>query len=364
MREIEIYGDLLQKRPDLGMNLFEDDPSIYVGGGTPSVPDSGMVCDVLRRTAEVFDISENAEKTIEVNPFSFTAQKALDYIEAGFNRISIGVQSLDDKVLKTLGRLHDRHRAIEAIETAGDAGFTNISADLMIGVPGQSLEGIIEDADTLIEHGARHISMYSLTIEEGTPFYERYSKTLEDIVPQETERAMYHGLREHLRSRGLMPYEISNCAIPGYESRHNSHYWRGGEYFAIGAGAHAYIESVRFAHPDDADSYMKAMKAVTSSDFEQMLDGGRDDIGAAIALERLEGEDKMHEYAMLMLRTSGGVDCREFKTRFGADARKVFEQAIDENKRKGLLEDTGSFLRLSKEGLDFANGVFADFLLS
>ncbi len=362
-KELKIYEELLGVRNDLGRTGGDDDiDTIYVGGGTPSVVDADKLCELVEETKKVYEIKEDAEITIEANPFSLTADKAIAYSKAGFNRISIGVQSLDDEVLKTLGRLHDRQKAIEAIETATDAGFTNISADLMIGIPGQSLEMIKRDADTLISLRVKHISMYSLTIEEGTPFYKRYSKTLEDLVPQEAERMMYHGLREHLAGCGFRPYEISNCAIEGYESRHNTMYWHGGEYYAIGAGSHGYLDSVRFAHPDDVALYVRSMADVGAEDYVRLLKGDCDDIGAIRALERLTLKDKMHEYAMLMLRTTDGIDRRIFSQKFGVDAGEVFECAIKENLARGWLETSGGRIRLTAEGLDFANAVFADFL--
>ena len=362
-KELKIYEELLGARDDLGRTGGDDVDTIYVGGGTPSVVDADKLCELVEETKKVFEIKEeDAEITIEENPFSLTADKAIAYSNAGFNRISIGVQSLDDEVLKTLGRLHDRQKAIEAIETATDAGFTNISADLMIGIPGQSLEMLKRDADTLISLGVKHISIYSLTIEEGTPFYKRYSRTLEDLVPQEEERMMYHGLREHLAGCGFRPYEISNCAIEGYESRHNTMYWHGGEYYAIGAGSHGYLDSVRFAHPDDVGLYVRSMADVGAEDYVRLLKGDCDDIVAIRALERLTLKDKLHEYAMLMLRTTDGIDRRIFSEKFGVDAGEVFECAIKENLARGWLETSGGRIRLTAEGLDFANAVFADFL--
>lgn len=359
LAELTMLESLIRRNPGLGLDT-EGGDTIYFGGGTPSVPDSSLVCDLLTEARRIFDIGKDAEITIEANPFSLTADKAIAYRKAGFNRISIGAQSLDDNVLKTLGRLHDREGAINALDTARDAGFTNISADLIIGVPGQTLSGVIRDADTLIEHGAVHISMYSLTIEEGTPFYSLYRDTLEDLVPPESEREMYHGLRDHLASRGFVPYEISNCALPGHESRHNMMYWRGGEYFAVGAGAHGYLGGVRYAHPDDVDLYTG--NRTDADGFERLLSGQTDDIGAIRALERLTLKDKMHEYAMLMLRTSGGIDPKEFETRFEKSVRELFAQAIESNVAKGLLVDTGDRICLTAKGLDFANQVFEDFI--
>ena len=310
-----------------------DPETIYFGGGTPSFVDASYVCDTLRYIREMFSISDG-EFTIEVNPNSFDEKKGRAYIEAGFNRISIGVQSLHDDALKTLGRLHDSKEALEAIEAAKNAGFENISCDLITGVPGQALTDLYEDADKLLLAGAKHISMYSLMIEEGTPFEEVYGDRLGDFVDEDLERRMYHGLRDYLAGRGLIPYEISNCAFPGYESRHNLSYWSGSEYYAFGAGAHGYLDSERFAHPEDVGEYIEdPLKRITE--------------------EVLSQEDKVKEKIMLALRTSEGVR-RELAA--------GFEDVVSKNIAAGYLEEIAGGYRLTRRGLDFANLVFMDFL--
>ena len=310
-----------------------DVETVYFGGGTPSFVDASYVCNAFRKIRHLFSLEEG-EFTIEVNPNSFDADKARKYREAGFNRISIGVQSLHDDVLQTLGRLHDRQEALDAIECAKSAGFTNISCDLILGVPGQREEDLYEDAQILIDAGAKHISMYSLMIEEGTVYEQRYGDRLDEYVDPDLERRMYHGLRSFLESRGLIPYEISNCAFPGYESRHNLSYWQGREYYAFGAGAHGYLNSERFAHPEDIGEYIKdPMKRITE--------------------EVLTEEDKCKEKCMLALRTSAGI-CRESAKQYGA--------IISKNMELGYLEECNTGYRLTSKGLDFANQVFMDFV--
>lgn len=359
LKELSIYKELINKG-ELPDNNSDEIDTVYFGGGTPSVPDSEMVCEFLTRAIDVFDIKDNAEITIEVNPFSFTLEKAKAYKTAGFNRVSIGIQSLDSEVLKTLGRLHDREQAIKAVSIAKEAGFTNISTDMIIGVPGQTLEKLIAEADELISLGAIHISMYSLTIEEGTPFYAKYKDTLEDYVSQEEERAMYHGLRDYLKSRNIIPYEISNCAMPGFASKHNNSYWEGREYIALGAGSHGYINGIRYGHDDNVEDYIKAVDSCQVSDCNDLESMIKRDI--IEVEEELSFDDKMHEYAMLMLRTMSGIDREEFFTRFCLKVDDVFEDALKANKIKGFLEDDGRYIRLTGSGLDFANSVFSDFI--
>lgn len=305
--------------------------TIYFGGGTPSYADAEGICSTFKEIIEKFEIKDG-EFTIEVNPNSFTVEKGRIYREAGFNRISIGVQSLHDEVLKTLGRLHSSEEALAAIDAAKEAGFTNISCDLIIGVPGQTLEDLYMDADKLISAGAKHISMYSLMIEEGTLFEQLYGGKLDQYVDEDLERSMYHGLRDHLDAKGIHPYEISNCAYTGFESRHNLAYWKGREYYAFGAGAHGYIESVRFYHEENIEKYLL------------------DPIHVEVE-ETLSEKDKNKERIMLALRTTAGVS---------KDQTAGFEDIIDKNLKAGYLEKTKTGYRLSRKGLDFANQVFMD----
>ncbi|MBP5181252.1 MAG: radical SAM family heme chaperone HemW [Clostridiales bacterium] len=307
--------------------------TVYFGGGTPSFVDASYVCNALKSIRHWFSI-EDGEFTVEVNPNSLDEAKARAYKEAGFNRISIGVQSLHDDVLLTLGRLHDRNEALHAIRIAKDAGFDNISCDLILGVPGQREEDLYEDASCLIEAGAKHISMYSLSIEEGTPFENKYGDKLYEFVDEELERKMYHGLRDFLKTKGFGTYEISNCALPGYESRHNLSYWSGSEYYAFGAGSHGYLNSVRFAHPESIEEYVKdPMKRITE--------------------EVLSEEDKNKERCMLALRTSRGMNF---------ELCKDYPDEIKKNLNLGYLEKTDTGYRLTSKGLDYANQVFMDFV--
>lgn len=323
--------------------LSNEISTVYFGGGTPSLVDSSLICDSFSLIKKKFELSEDGEYTIEANPNSLTLEKAKSYKEAGFNRISIGIQSLHEDTLSLLGRLHNKEEALLAIKIALDAGFTNISGDLIIGVPGQTLEDLYEDALTLIDAGVKHISMYSLSIEEGTPFYEKYGDRLSDYVDEDKEREMYHGLRKFLSSYGFDAYEISNCAIKGYESNHNNAYWSANEYYAFGAGSHGYLDSQRFAHEDDVCAYI-------SNPLKRIIE------------ETLDEDDKLHEYAMLSLRTSKGIDINDFKSRFNKSVGDVFANQIVSNISRGLLIREDGYIKLTSKGLDLANQVFMDFL--
>lgn len=328
--------------------------TIYFGGGTPSYPDSDKVCSLLLTIREAFAIRQDAEITIEINPSSLTASKAKAYREAGFNRVSVGVQSLSDSVLKTLGRLHDSKRAIEAINILKEAGFTNISADLITGVPGQTREGVLSDIDKFASLGVKHVSTYSLTLEEGTAFYSRYNDKLEDLVPPEEERAVYHAVRRRLEELGIIPYEISNSACAGFRSVHNGSYWNGSEYFAIGAGAHGFTNGIRYGHADSIDEYIRVMSSA--------VPGGGIPDGLICVEEEMTLEDRMAEYPFLRLRTSEGIDAVVFAQKFGRDVHDVFGGTIEANVSRGLLEDSDGHIRLTEKGLDFADAVIRDFL--
>ena len=363
IKETELIGSVITDKT--GTNPLTDadgKDTVYFGGGTPSVPDSHLIAELLGSVKKNFNISDDAEITIEVNPSSVREDKLEEYLKAGFNRISLGVQSLHDDVLKTLGRLHDSKGAVDAIKKITAAGFTNVSADLITGVPGETLEGIKQDIKTFHELGVKHISTYSLSIEEGTPFFERYSKTLEDLVSPDDERKMYHGTREFLQSLGYETYEISNSALPGFKSIHNSSYWNSCEYFAIGAGAHGYLGDMRYGHKDDVISYINEMEKLTSKDYKDFLEGRKNNLVSLYAEEMLSKEDKMREVPFLRLRTTEGILLDEFFKMFGEEFENVFAREVEDNIKKGLLERKERTLRLTRSGLDLANKVIEDFL--
>ena len=363
IREVEILGSIIDETTGTNpLTDIDNKDTVYFGGGTPSVPDSKFITELLRTIKEAFNIASDAEITIEVNPSSVTTEKLTEYLQAGFNRISLGVQSLDDEVLKTLGRLHDSKGAIEAIEKIREAGFTNISADLITGVPGETLEGIKNDIKTFREHGVKHISTYSLMIEEGTAFYDRYNTTIEEYISPETEREMYHGTRAFLNELGYETYEISNSAMPGFKSIHNSSYWNSCEYFAIGAGAHGLLGDLRYGHRDDVRAYIEEMNTITSDGYKAFLDGNKNDLKSLYIEEKLSEEDKMREVPFLRLRTTEGILLDEFKKAFGVEFEDVFGKAVKNNIEKGLLERKERTLRLTRSGLDIANIVIEDFL--
>lgn len=350
---------------EYGISPGNGPDTVYFGGGTPSCVPEKYICGLLETIKDSFAISPDAEITLEVNPASFDAVKGRAYLNSGFNRLSMGIQSLDDDVLRTLGRLHDSKGALKALDAAFEAGFENVSADFITGVPGQSLEGVLSGLERVTDMGVKHISTYSLMIEEGTQFYARYKDNIEEIVPPETEREMYHTVRDFLEGKGIIPYEISNSAVPGFESRHNSSYWDGCDYYAIGAGSHGFLNSVRFGHYDDVDSYVSSIGNI-STGAAPLLGFGSGTSESVEGLlyceERMSGTDRMREYPFLRLRTSKGIDTDEFKRRFGKDFAEVYKNELKENIGKGYLKVKGQNVTLTEKGLDYANLVMEDFL--
>lgn len=363
VKEARFWADFDKKH---GSSCDSGPDTVYFGGGTPSCVPEELVCALLEEIISSFGISSDAEITLEVNPASFSKEKGKKYLSSGFNRLSMGIQSLDDGVLKTLGRLHDSKGAIKALNEAFESGFANISVDFITGVPGQNIDMILNGLKTVIDMGVKHVSTYSLSIEEDTPFYDLYKDSIEDLLTPETERSMYHVVRRFLGSNGIIPYEISNSSIPGYESRHNTAYWDGADYYAIGAGAHGYLNSVRFGHEDNVGSYIKCAGSIKEDDILKLL--GYEIItadsveGLFYCEERLTLEDKMREYPFLKLRTSKGIDTAEFYNRYGKKFEEVFKNELAGNIGKRLLTSEGQRIFLTEKGLDLANLVMEDFL--
>ncbi len=296
--------------------------SIYFGGGTPTTLSPNLLEKLLHGIKKQFPCS--GEITIEANPATISKDSLYRIRQAGFNRISIGVQSLDDDELKALGRLHTKEDAIQSILDAHVAGFSNISADVMFGHPCQTAESVIKTVEALVSLPISHISTYSLSVEENTPF----DKAGLTPVDEETERQMYHSIRQFLLNSRFVHYEISNFARAGFEAVHNSIYWTGGEYIGLGAGAHGYLDGVRYQNMENVQKYLDAESPVVSKIV-------------------LTEEDKEEEKYMLGLRMLRGIPI---------DTNPKFPKLIAE----GLLEMTEGNVRLTEKGLDIANYVICE----
>ncbi|MBO4687726.1 MAG: radical SAM family heme chaperone HemW [Clostridiales bacterium] len=346
-------ADLLSRREEMDPDTLLKSPlqTIYFGGGTPSLMAPSQLMTILGALRDAFGITENCEITLEANPGTIDEKKMQALIESGVNRLSLGIQSLDDSVLRTLGRIHDADTGRRAIRDAKRAGFRNLSCDLMLGIPGQTLKSVKDSIDFLLSEEIPHISLYSLILEEGTPMYVRYGGDIEKYVTQEQDREMYHLVTETLTSSGFVHYEISNMARPGFESRHNLMYWRAENYYGLGVGAHYYLGDERGRHVETVPEYIESMR---KKDVEKE---------AVWQAEEILGRDeKRKEFMMLGFRTSDGVREAIFKERFGTTMDSVFGAEIQREIEAGLVTAVEGGYRLTKKGVDLANQVFMDYV--
>lgn len=339
--------------------------TIFIGGGTPSAVDARWIQVLMNQVRESFQVDDDAEITMEANPGTLTAQKLSVYRQAGINRLSMGLQSTDDAELARLGRIHTYEEFLENYRLAREAGFTNINIDLMSALPGQTLASYEEGLRKVLALSPEHISAYSLIIEEGTPFWDRYGEEPqarkvpgEWILPDEEEdRRMYHRTKEILAEFGYDRYEISNYARPGYACRHNAGYWTGVPYLGLGLGASSYEGDRRYSNTREMEEYL-AVLMDESCDPKQVKKLYRD-------VQILTVEEQMEEFMFLGLRLTDGVKADVFQNRFGRSLQQVYGQVLKDMETKGLLEQTGdqNGWRLTQMGLDVSNYVLAEFLL-
>ena len=322
--------------------------SVFVGGGTPSVVSERDMVTLLSIVREYFDLSEEAEITIEVNPGTVTQDKLKEYRSAGFNRLSIGLQSAEEEQLKRIGRIHTYSQFLDAYGWALEAGFENINVDVMSALPGQSFESYVSTLNTLLSlpKPPVHISAYSLILEEGTVLMQQYERGELELPDEETDRAMYEETKRILESHGYRRYEISNYALPGFECRHNIGYWTRTEYVGFGIGAASLVKEERFSNGCDLQEYLQ------------------DPAGLECERKKLNLRQQMEETMFLGLRLTEGVDRREFQTRFDTVLEQVYGEVIEANLRDGLLQysDDGDRLFLTEKGLNLSNYVMAQFI--
>jgi oxygen-independent coproporphyrinogen-3 oxidase len=275
----------------------------------------------------------------------------MDYLRvlkfSGINRLSMGLQSTDNTVLKKIGRIHKYEDFLINYNDALKAGFHNISADIMFGLPGQDIEGFSNTVETVSKLGLRHISAYSLIIEEGTPFFDLYEEGKLDLPEESEERKMYYLLIDTLSSKDYIHYEISNFSKKGFESQHNIRYWERGEYFGFGLSAHSLVENVRYENTEDLSFYIE-----NSSNLKNIRTNSHE----------ISEKEAMEEFMFLGLRLIKGIDVEKFKKTFGKDIFSVYYGTIHDNIKKGLLLYEANRIFLTAKGLDLSNMVMADFL--
>ena len=342
------YAKRLMEDIDCMGKEYGDIPvdTIFIGGGTPSVPESRLIVDLMEHVNRAFQISDGAEISMEANPGTVTREELKEYRRAGINRISFGLQSANDRELKLLGRIHTWAEFLESFALARECGFTNLNIDLMSALPGQTCKSWKDTLKRVTDLEPEHISAYSLIIEEGTPFGEKYgSEEGRKLLPDEdSEREMYHETKRFLRECGYERYEISNYAKPGRECRHNIGYWTGVPYLGLGLGASSYMNGSRFA---------------VSSDMQQYLE---EKPGTFTDVEKLTKKDMEEEFFYVGLRMTAGVSLSEFERRFGVTAKEVYPGLMETFVEEKAAEFRGDRFVLTDYGLDVSNYIMAQFL--
>ena len=326
--------------------------TIFIGGGTPSILLPGEIMNILATLRSIFKVDEAAEITIEVNPGTLTAIKAAEYLDAGINRMSIGLQSAHNDELAMLGRIHTYEQFLASYQTARDAGFRNINIDLISAIPGQTLHSYLDTLERVLKCRPEHISSYSLIVEDGTPLAED-TELLAKLPDEEADREMYEATRKVLEMSGYKRYEISNYARPGYACRHNIGYWTGVEYLGLGLGASSLAGGKRFQVTADLNRYLVFTK-------EELAAGAQYE-----EIHELSRQERMEEFMFLGLRLTGGVCTAEFERRFGVTMEAVYGEVIERLLKEGLLEasaQTDSHIRLTEYGLDVSTYALAEFL--
>jgi len=346
LRELDHYGsrDEWQNR-----NV----QSIFFGGGTPSTFKPTSIGKILARAAAIFPLQADCEITLEANPGTVDQENFFGYRDAGVNRISVGVQSFQPRLLKFLGRAHSADEARQALEVVKRAGFDNFSLDLMYANPSQTLYELGADLNEALTFQSPHLSAYNLTFEEGTPFGHEYRSGRMKSLTEDEEIAMAELVEQKLKEAGLQRYEISNYARPGFHSRHNVNYWRGGDYLGLGAGAHSYqrmetggVMGQRWSNEKNPGRYMAL---------------GMESGVAVVDRETIDETKAVGEFLFLGLRMTEGISIDAFRFRFEKTPVEFYPR-IASWTEGGIMEENNGFLRLTRKGLLVANSIFVEFM--
>lgn len=343
--EIKRYVETLIKQIDNDNNITKEDicKTIYIGGGTPSYIDSKYIVEILNHIYNKYNIYDKAEITIEQNPCSMSKQKLKDYYDIGINRLSIGLQTTNNNLLKLIGRKHTYEEFLKKYNLARECGFANINIDLMLGLPNQSLDELKCDIENIVKLQPEHISCYSLIVYENTPMHSLKKDNNYIFPDDELERQMYYLVVDTLKDNGYSQYEISNFCKQNRESKHNLMCWNQYEYIGFGAGAHSFINSTRFQNVDNLDTYINKNNIVV--------------------LETMNEKQLMNEYMILGLRLINSIDSLRFKQKYNKNMFDVFNNQINFLSKNGyiLVEDTD--IRLTRKGIDYNNFICEQFIL-
>ena len=314
--------------------------TIYIGGGTPSYIDCRYIVEILNLINK-----ENAEEiTIEVNPGTVTRDKLEDYYKAGINRLSIGLQSSDNNMLKQISRIHTYEQFLETYNLAREVGFKNINVDLMIGLPNQEINDIDRTLKEIIKLVPEHISVYSLILEDGTVLESKVSKGIFTLPDEKIERKMYWQVKNTLEKAGYVHYEISNFSKQGFESKHNWNCWEQQEYIGVGLAAHSYIEKTRYSNTEILSKYLNNLEECRTIHEKQNI------------------EDEQKEFMLLGLRKIEGIDIQKFKNKFIQNPIYLYRVELEKLVKNKLVEIDTNYIKLTKKGIDLANLVWEEFV--
>lgn len=338
------YIDCLIKEISMQSVKFEDYEvdSIFIGGGTPSCLPFGAINKIMNAVYRNFKVLTSAEITIECNPNSLSFQKFQEFKKARINRLSIGLQTYNNKLLKLIGRLHTKKQFDDAIRHAKIMGFKNISADIILGIPKQTLFDVKWEIRHLLKLGLNHISAYGLIVEDGTILSENLKNGKYKLPSERTQVKMYDYVLRTLKNHGINRYEVSNFAKPGYESRHNLKYWTNQEYLGLGLTSSSYISGIRWKNTDNFDDYLLQVNNGKIEKYEK---------------ETLSAEDLIEERIMLSLRTSKGIDLEQFKKDFGFDLLQKKHSQIETLKNGKFVEISDGRLFCTDAGFKVLNQI-------
>lgn len=353
------YIDALCQEIELAAVNFKDSlvKTIFLGGGTPSVLPVDAYGRIMLCINGFFNVGKDAEISLEANPGTLSDEKAYAMRSAGFNRISIGVQAVQDKLLEQMGRIHRRKDVEDAMRIVCKAGFENINLDLMFGLPGQTMQMWRESLDFALSAPIKHLSFYSLSVEDNTAWGEMQSRNELSALSDEVNRNMYYYAIKQLSASGFSHYEISNAALPGYTCKHNLIYWERGDYLGLGAGAHSLSSGHRCSNVTDIDLYIKYLRDAV--DFAE-LRSLNDEAGAE--QKTLTEEDVLSEKLFLGLRLLKGVDIVQVSVETGINISERYFRELKSLESDGLITSSNNVIRLTDKGLDLANKVFEVFV--
>ena len=347
----------IEENRDLLKNNFIS--TIYIGGGTPSSIKPEFIKKILDKIYEICEISQISEKikietTIEVNPGTTTRNNLQLYKNCGINRLSIGLQSTNDTILETIGRIHNYKQFLDTYKWAKEAGFKNINVDLMLGLPGQDIETLKESLENIVnlQPMPNHISVYSLIVEEGTKIEQNINLGKLKLPDDEEERKQYHYTKNYLELNGYKHYEISNFAKPGFESKHNMNCWKQKQYVGFGVAAHSYVNGIRYANTTDLKEYLNIKENPKEKNFKKIK----------TVEEKQNKFDMEKEFMMLGLRKLEGISISKFEEKFGENPIYLFRNELQKLVEENLLEVDLDDIRLTNKGLDFANLVWEEFV--